>query len=347
MSFGNKYFVNNGIKREVSIMIAVKQKERENAMVNKRSFSLALLAHYQLPPSEKQKFLDRPEHIELFNAIPTWVADSLRDAFLHGRRLAETPKGQAIISYFQKNSTIIPALTKDPGTFTMLEKMYFFEEVYFPLDVYFAKGIAGGQSLSSRYHVVNKKSIEFIGEIVEQNGFCSMIDIGSGPGRNGMDICLMCPEFIDKVQIDCIDTDQSAINKGYELLKSDQYHNLTNVHFINKSMMKLNGQFHKNVDFGLLIGILCGLTFRERVVFLWKIKSFFKRGAKLLVAGLTDEMLRADLFCSYILLETTGWILQYSPLGEVQKALKKAGWKCGGCFQESTGLYEIVVGIAP
>ncbi|MCK4554519.1 hypothetical protein KAU19_06215 [Candidatus Parcubacteria bacterium] len=328
-------------------MISVEKKAKENAKVNKRPLSSALLDHYQLPPSEKQKFLDKSEHIELFNAIPVWVADSLKDAFLHGRRLVEIPDGQAVIDYFQKHSTIIPALTKDPGTFTMLEKMYFFEKVYFPIDVYFAKGVASGQSLSSRYYAVNERSAEFIGEIIEQNGFCLMIDIGSGPGRNGMDICLMHSEFAGKIQIDCIDTDQSAINKGYELLKSEQYRNLTNIRFINKSIMKLNGRYHKNVDFGLLIGILCGLTFRERVALLWKLKSFFNRGAKLLVAGLTDEMLRADLFCSYILYETTGWILQYSPLGEVHKAIEKAGWKWGGYFQESTGLYEIGVAIAP
>ena len=58
-------------------------------------------------------------------------------------------------------------------------------------------------------------------------------------------------------------------------------------------------------------------------------------------------MAKLDLFCGYVLRETTGWSLQYRPLGELAEDAKLAGWKVADTYHEGPGkLYDIVELIA-
>lgn len=292
----------------------------------------------------KKKFLLKSETVELFTRMPKGVGLILRDSFLSGNSLKDVLDGDSVIDYFQQESAIIPALTENPGTFTMLEKMYHFEDVSFPADCYFSKSIPGGQALRQRYDNVNEKSIEIIKGFLQEQGSCLMIDIGSGPGRNGIEICLKNPEFRQSLKIDNIDIDILALALGRDIAAR---HKLDNIEFVNESMSTLRKRYPKNVDVGLLIGILCGLQHRERVILLKVLKRYFRPGGKIIAAGLTDNMLSADLFCSYVLYETAGWVLQYQPVGQVKVALQEAGWQYADSFQESYyGLYEIGIGVA-
>ncbi|HCX27738.1 MAG TPA: hypothetical protein DHI91_01190 [Candidatus Portnoybacteria bacterium] len=186
---------------------------------------------------------------------------------------------------------------------------------------------------------------EHVNEVLANRDQCLMIDIGSGPGRNGIDMCCQHPEFSGQIQIDCIDIDPDAIIKGREL--EDEF-GIKQVGFVQKSMTRLHRRYPGNVDYGLLIGILCGLTRGERVGLLSVIKPYFRKGAKLMAASLLEQMAIEDLLCSYILRETAGWELQYPPLGELKGVFEEAGWKYEGYFQEEpTRFYEIGIGVVP
>lgn len=323
---------------------------KENLMAAEKRISPFLAGYYLALPSFKEAILAKPEITDLFEAIHDdnpRVAKVLKKAFMSGKPLIKISGGEEVIDYWMTHSAIIPALAGNPGTFTMLEKMYHFEEVHWPIDIYFFKSIPGGQALRARFEIVNQKTIEFLNEIASNNHNCLMLDIGSGPGRNGMEISVQVPKFADKIQIDCIDTDEDAIAMGKKLLLNGRYGHLKNITFIQESMTKLRGRYRGNVDFALLIGILCGLTFDMRVGLLKAVRPYFKRGGLLVSASLLDEMLRADLFCSYVLKETAGWILQYPPLGELRKVYELAGYEYLGYFQEETRLYEIGIGRVP
>jgi ubiquinone/menaquinone biosynthesis C-methylase UbiE len=153
------------------------------------------------------------------------------------------------------------------------------------------------------------------------------------------------PDFGDRIDVECVDIDRSAIAKGEELLKAE---NIKHVSFVESNMAKLHGRYQKNVDYGLLIGVLCGMTFRERVSLLTVLRRYFKPGSKLVAAALLDRMAEEDLLCSYILRETAGWVLQFRPLGELKQVFEAAGWVYEGYFQEEpTRFYEIGIGAAP
>jgi len=316
-----------------------------NVMAGERPICPNLQRYYYLSPREKIKYLATPEAQFLFSGLPTEVAEMLQKGFLAGS-LGVNILGweEVVVNYFMANSRIIPALAENPGTFTMLEKMYHFEPVNGVIDNYFLQCKSGGQALYNRYKVVTAKACDHIAEVLVNNGQCLMIDIGSGPGRNAIDICRLHPEFNGVIKIDCIDIDPAVITKGQELIAE---FGIKQVEFVQKSMTRLRKRYHGNVGYGLLIGILCGLTRQERVGLLISLKSYFCKGARLVAASLLDKMIAEDLLCAYILRETTGWGLQYPPFGELKEVFEEAGWQYEGYFQdEPTRFYEIGIGVA-
>ncbi len=316
----------------------------ENTMAGTRPRCPNLVKHYKLPEREKMKFLETPEALHLFNGLPKEISKMLLDGFLRGAFSEDIPGWDKVINYFMANSRIIPALAENPGTFSMLEKIYGFEPVTGVIDNYFIRCKAG-IALYSRYEAVTLRASEDIKQLIAERGRCLMIDIGSGPGRNGIDICQRHPELNGTIKIDCIDIDPQAIAKGESLVIEL---GIKQVEFIPTSMTKLQARYRGSVDYGLLIGILCGLTRPERIALLSVLRHYFRKGGRLVAASLLEQMAEDDLLCGYILRETTGWGLQYPRLGELKEVFEEAGWIWGGSFLEQpTRFYEIGVGIVP
>jgi len=318
-----------------------------NMMAGDRPICPTLLKYYK--EGDIQAKLDQvntPEAVFLFNGLPRDVSMMLLGGFLTGAFAEQVPSWQeVVVDYFQNNSRIIPALTANPGTYTMLEKMYHFEPVEGVIDNYFLQSIAGGQALKNRYEAVTAQACKHVLEILQTTGSCYMIDLGSGPGRNGIDICRQHPEFNGNIKIDCVDIDPEAIVFGTKLVKEK---NIKQVEFIPTSMTRLHKRYPGTVDYGIIIGVLCGLTRAERIGLLSIIRPYFKSGARLVAASLLETMAQKDLLCAYILRETTGWGLQYPPLGELKEVFEAAGWIYEGFFhEEPTRLYEIGIGVAP
>ncbi len=305
-----------------------------------------LQRYYGLPPQKKLRYLKTPEAQFLLGGLPVEIAHLLQRGFLTGAFGVDIDGWREnVVSYFMANSRIIPALVANPGTFTMLERMYHLEPVEGVIDNYFLQCKAGGQALYNRYQAVTAKACEHVVENLTAKERCLMIDLGSGPGRSEIDMYRQHPEFNGKVTIDCIDIDPTAITKGQELIAAS---GIKQVEFIQKNMTQFQERYPGNVDYGLLIGVLCGLTRQERIELLTILKPYFRKGARLVAASLLEQMAIDDLLCAYILRETAGWELQYPPLGELKKVFEEAGWTCEGYFQEEpTRFYEIGIGIVP
>jgi hypothetical protein len=326
-------------------MQSLAERTAENLMAGKRLICPVLQKHYDLPRASKEKFLDIEEAKLLFGGLPLEVSKMLHDGFLSGTHGVNIPGWRKVVDYFQRHSEIIPALTENPGTFTMLERMYHLHPVFGVIDNYFLRCKAGGQALKNRYDIVNAKTVEFVNLVLSRQEKCLMADFGSGPGRNIIEVFKSNPDFGSRLKADCIDIDNVSLIKGRELADES---GLTQISFIEGNMAKLSGRYHKNLDIGLLIGVLCGMSYKERLVLLKILKRYFRFGGIMIAAALLDEMAEEDLLCAYILRETAGWGLQYRPLGELKKIFEEAGWTYQGFFQdEPTKFYEIGVGIAP
>lgn len=328
-------------------MQSLAEERTANLMAGKRSICPVLQAHYDLRPVQKKWFLATKEAELLFNGLPLDVSQMLRDGFLSGAHGVNIPGWELVVDYFQSHSEIIPALTDNPGTFTMLERMYHLHPVTGVIDRYFLQSRAGGQALRNRYEIVNAKTIEFVQSILTNQKNCLIADFGSGPGRNMIEMIKTRPDFKGRVHIDCIDIDEASLDLGRELAREE---GIKQISFLQNDMAKLYHQRYKKspLDFGLLIGVLCGMPYEERKTLLYVLRHYFRPGGKLVAAALLDTMAEEDLLCAYVLRETTGWGLQYRPLGELKQVFLEAGWKYEGYFQdEPTRFYEIGIGVAP
>jgi len=315
----------------------------DNAMTGKAVSSPSLSAAYQFSVEAKQPYLQSELSRELLDNLPNQIAKTLVDGFLSGKSLTGQD-GQAVIDHFQTQSVMVPKVTAYPGTFALLEFMYGFQKVNLTIDRYFIKNLHAGVSLEARFQAVNHHASQHIKQILARQEQCLVLDLGSGPGRNGIALTLENPEFAARVQFHCVDTDPAAIAHGRQLARE---HGLKNIHFVDKSMTRLHRDYRQAADYGLLIGVLCGLTTEERSGLLKIIRPYFKPGARVAGAGLLDSVLEADLFCAYILRETTGWILQHEPVGAIGQAFEMAGYSYEGYFQEEpTRCYEIGIGLA-
>jgi SAM-dependent methyltransferase len=316
------------------------KKQHQNLM-DSRPICPILDKYYKRKNRHKESQLETGAARYLFSRLSPCVATMLREGFLAGESGDKIPGWSDVVEYFQKNSEIIPALTANPGTFSMLERMYHFQPVIGEIDNYFLMTIAGGQALRNRYDIVNNYCVAILSKMLQKQERCLMVDIGSGPGRNGIEVTLRNPEFQSRLTVDCIEIDQEAIEKGTMLVLENL---LCNVSFVRENMIRLNGRYRGKVDFGLNVGVVCGLPYRDRVRLLKNQLSWFRPGGILIVAGLTEKMAQDDLLCAYILRETTGWNLQFRPVGELKQSAMEAGWKHLETFHDwPTRLYDIEV----
>ena len=222
----------------------------KNKMADQSITCQYLQEFYNLPTKIKEKYIKTDCALELLQQIPDEISGVLTDYFLNGTSLYNNG-GAAVVDYFNSHSDIIPELKKNPGTYTMLERMYGFESIHFPIDVYFSKSVPGGIALNSRYHKVNEIASRHIKDILKYQNKCIVIDLGSGPGRNGIDLTLQNEEFAERVEFHCVDIDAEAITYGKKLVEK---YKLKNIKFVDKSMTRLHKLYRNNVDYGLIIG---------------------------------------------------------------------------------------------
>lgn len=299
-----------------------------------------LLDYYRLPRESKEKYLQTEEAKCLLERLPVEIKNVLMEGFLSGVQGCDIQGWDKVLEYFLTNSSFIREVAENPGTFSMPDKMYYLSmglEGY--IDNYFMRCMGGGQALKNRFDAVINYSVEFLGNL---HGDGLVLNLGSGSGRDTVTMCLKEPSLC-RFSIHCLDIDPAAINAGRNLSES---HGLSNIRFFQESFIGLGNRYPATADYGLIIGILCGLDSVLCVKILRAVRPYFKKGAQIIAARLTDEMLKEDMLTAYIAKETTGWILRYPSPGDLKAVFERAGYKWGGSFSdEPTRFYEIGIGI--
>lgn len=274
----------------------------------------------------------------LLDSLPDGVSQIVKFTFLNGKRGFEISDWDLVMQYFNKASKIIPELTRNPGTFTMLNRIYRNEDVVGNIDKYFYNSIAG-QSLRNRLEAVASYLYEIISNNYS-NQKIKIIDLGSGPGDYPIRFLLDHPKLIERVEVDCIDSDNDAIEDGQKLASK---YDLP-INFYCEDILKYR-HYKNKADIGLLIGILCPLNHNDGSRFLRVMNRYLKNGGILIAATLLDFQLEKDLFSSFLLREITGWKLDYKPIGALHQMFESAGYEWIDNFSdEPTNFYDIDVG---
>ncbi len=315
------------------------EKKDQNLMAGK-TICPVLQKHYELPASEKEKFLRTKEAIFLLDGLPQKTREIVVYGFLNGLHGENVKDWKEVVDRFME-SRVMRNLSINPGTSFGTDLMYRLIPIQDSVEKYFLMSKAGGISLRGRFDSVVGRSIRMIREILDKHSHCHLADFGAGAGTTAMEILRLMNEERGFISIDCIDIDEKSLSVGREKSRIGGF---DEIEFVKSDMTKMKDFYKENskLDIGLLIGVLCGMPHRHRVLLLKTLKRYFKPGGKMIAAALLEKMAQDDLFSAYLLREITGWQLQYRSLGDLESAFVEAGWKYLSYFQEEpTRFYEI------
>ncbi|MEA3454232.1 MAG: methyltransferase domain-containing protein [Candidatus Caldatribacteriota bacterium] len=169
-----------------------------------------------------------------------------------------------------------------------------------------------------------------------------ILNLGSGSSRDAIEILSGNSYLMKSISIDCVDIDSQALQKGNELIKGKNY---GEINFIEGNLLRL--PYRKEIDLGLMIGVLCGLENGACITVLKRIKRYFKESGILIASNVTMNMPNKDPFTSYLLKEVIGWKLVCKTPEELREIFEKAGYEWKGIFyDEPTKFHGMGIGVA-
>jgi len=269
-----------------------------------------------------------PTALDFLNDLPKDIA--LR--FLNKDKKYVTP-------YFRR-SFVSRILMENPASFEMLEMVYTGKGIEAEVDRY-AINCLGARALRSRLRsvIVHLENI-ILEKIFQGNKNIKILNLGSGSGRDLIDVLSKNPYFRDYVSLaESVDTDEKAIRKGREMAREKG----VKVDFVQKNMLSLS--YRNEIDIILIIGVLCGLEERKCITVLKRIKRYLSKGGIIIASNVMEEMLKKDPLTSYILGDILGWNLEYKTPEVLKRIFELVGYEWRGAFFDKFKFHAMGVGI--
>jgi ubiquinone/menaquinone biosynthesis C-methylase UbiE len=240
-------------------------------------------------------------------------------------------------NYYITHSIFAAATSSNPGSSVITEFLYDGIDKlnpYFPFDQYFLRSKAG-RAVKARLKDIEEELPKIIEEY-RQKGEVLIGNLGSGPGRDVIDVFASHYKNISDVKAIHTDKNKLALEKGERMAEIKGV--IDQIEFIEANFLKYKPT--KKFDIALLIGILCPLEFEICVRILKRIKRLLKKDSCLVVGNVSKKMLEEDPFSCY-LMSLLHWKLAFKDEGELKQIFEKAGYIWKGCFKDSYGFHLI------
>ncbi len=246
--------------------------------------------------------------------------------------------------FFLDHSEICRILFKNPADFEMLEIVYFGKSVRGKtngLDSLFSNSLSG-QALRDRLRVVSDMAANWL--LNKEN--IRVIDFGAGPAPYAIETVKKLQGQVNNLLWHCIDLDRLAIAIGEDRVREHKLDNIINfdvANFMTRDSYPESPD--EQADFGLMIGILCGMTCEEATNCLRKVQPHFKKGGEIMAATLLKQSFEEDPQTFRVLCNVLGWQLRPKTTKEVNRVFEDAGWKILNVSSEranGNGQYAIV-----
>lgn len=249
-----------------------------------------------------------------------------------------------VLQFFLENSEISRILYKNSADFEMLERVYFGSSIRTGkgnngVDEWLSSSLPG-QALRDRLRVTTDWLAKWLSPLLDQNGGqFRLIDFGSGPGPYALQTIRKMGRT--DLHWDCIDIDRLALAIGSIRAK---YAGLQNVvTFRNANFMRVFPTEEGKGNFGMMIGILCGMRKEEAINCLQTTREHLKPGSELLVATLLTKSFEEAPHVFRVLCNVLGWSLRPKTIPEVEEIFSLSGMKILDLLQErKDGEYAIV-----
>jgi SAM-dependent methyltransferase len=253
-------------------------------------------------------------------------------------------KNPKALDFFINNSEICRILFKNPADFEMLEIIYFGKSVRGKtngVDNFFYESLSG-QALRDRLRVVSDMTANWL--LNKQN--IRVIDFGAGPAPYAIETVKKLQGQVNNLLWRCLDLDRLAIAIGRDRVREHKLDNVITFDVANFMSRDFYPESpNEQADFGLMIGILCGMTCEEATNCLQKVQPHFKKGGEIIAATLLKQSFEEDPQNFRILCNVLDWQLRPKTIPEVRGVFENAGWKILNVSSEradGNGQYAIV-----
>jgi hypothetical protein len=240
-------------------------------------------------------------------------------------------KLEEILQYTTSNSRIAKILHENPASDDMLRIVYNDtgeKSVTQGLDYFLSRSLSG-QALRDRLEVCSGWLAE---NCVKQSK--KVVDFGGGSGSYAFEALSKQSTIPESFVWECIDLDPVASECGKKRALESGMHN--SIHFRQANFMS-----EKSVgtiaDYGVLIGVLCGMDKDTAINCLQRCKLHLKKGGELLTATLLKRSFEEDPHTFRILCNVGGWQLRPKQMNEIKDIFNAANYEIIDIFHERQG----------
>jgi len=246
---------------------------------------------------------------------------------------------EEVYNYCVNHSMIFTAALTNPGTSVLTEFLYEGIPSPSPLDNYFLQSKAG-RAVKARLLAIEKELPKII-DTYRSKGDVLIGNLGSGPGRDVINVFSTHYQNVSNIKAINIDKDINALKRGKIMATKQKVDHL--VKFVQESFLNYNSP--QKFDILLLIGILCPLDTETCINILKTIKKNLKEDGCLIASNAAPKMQKDDPFTYHIMEWGPNWKMVFKNEEELRQIYEKAGYIWKGYFLDSYGFHTIGMGI--
>ena len=248
---------------------------------------------------------------------------------------------EAAVAYFAKNSSIGAAVLASPGSSVISETLYEGGHTFSPIDRYFFES-KGGRAVRARLLAVEDRLPDIINELLRQGRGVRIGNLGSGPGRDVIDV--LAEHYIGVTSVTAVnaDIDEMAVMRGKRMAEIKGVSHL--ITFTRADFVSYARHNRQKFDILLLIGMLCPFDTDSCTLYLEMVKKLLKPGGYLIASNISKRMLAEDPFTCHLMAALGNWVMIYKDEQELRGIFEKAGYAWQGSFTDSFGFHIMGVG---
>ena len=282
---------------------------------------------------DRRSELECDEGKILLGALPDDIHAVFERSFLETG--LDSQDREILLAYLLNHSTITKMVNENYASSITFEYIYRKRPVDNPIDEFFVSGAAATgiyeRLLSLKQHVPEIIRQEITRKKLDGRKF-QILNIGSGPGHETIEMLHENPDLSEQVQVVCLDHDREAVAIGVE--KTEQLGLTHCISFANESLQDYSAK--GTADLILLIGILCPMPNQVCKKVLGNASVFARRDGLIIFSAVRNQMLQQDPVTDFMM-RVAGWNMHYKEDHELVELAQIAGWEPISQFHDRLG----------